>query len=127
MMLLAFLCFPLNSFAVEACFDEEVAKQMIVAIEKSLVCEKQIVALVAGSVELQRQLDLKEETIKLQAEQIELHKTLSDIQKKVSEAKDQIHKEELKAAKPTFMDNLGKIAIGIGIGIVITVGVALAL
>jgi hypothetical protein len=121
------LCLPSNSAAQNVCWDGTVAGQMVMALEKRNICEQQLVVKDEAEAELKKQIAIKGDTIKLMEEQVVIYKNIIDMQKKMDETKDKLHAKELEAAKPTFMDNLGKIAIGIGIGIVITVGVALAL
>lgn len=93
---------------------------MVVALEQKNYCEQQLLVKNDTEAELQKQLELKNATIKLLENMVEM-------QKKLDATKDKLHADELKAAKPTFWDNLGKIGIGIGIGIMVAVGVVLAL
>ena len=97
------------------------------ALEQRNYCEQQLVVKNDAEAELKKQIAIKSDTIKLLEEQIGIYKNLVDMQKKMDATKDKLHADELKAAKPTFMDNLGKIGIGIGIGIVVTIGVVLIL
>jgi hypothetical protein len=99
-----------------------------VTLERGGFTEKQLPMCIAEKDEIIQQKAILMETLRLKEEQNVILKNLIETQKKFDEAKDKLHAEELKAAKPTFMDNLGKIGIGIGIGIVLTIGaVALAL
>jgi hypothetical protein len=127
LLLLAFLCCPAGSRAEDACFDEAVAKKMIVVIEQCPMCEQQVSALTTANAELQRHLDLKEGTIKLQKEQIAIQENMIEMLKRTDAAKDKLHAEELKAAKPTFFQTLGQVAAGFAVGVVVAIGVVLLL
>ena len=122
LLLLGTLLYPSSSFAQQSvCFDEKVAGALIVAIEQKTYCEQQLVVSVAEVSELQKQIDIRKETEKLKDEQIVILKNLIETNKKLDEAKDKLHAEELKAAQPTFMQNLGKFAIGGVVGAVLAV------
>jgi hypothetical protein len=127
LLLLVILLCPLNSFAVEACFDETTAGRMVVALEQKDFCEQQLAIQLGSNAELQQQKDILLETTKLKDEQLIIYKNMVDMQTKLSEAKDKLHAEELKAAKPTFMQELGKYAIGAagGAGILLLIIVLL--
>ena len=121
------LCLPSNSAAQNVCWDSTTAGKMVMALEQRNYCEQQLLVKNDAEAELQKQLDIKTGTIKLLEEQIVIYKSMVEMQNKLSETKDKLHADELKAAKPTFWDNLGKIGIGIGIGMVLTIGVVLVL
>jgi uncharacterized protein YlxW (UPF0749 family) len=121
-----FLC-PLNSYAQNLCFDDEASSRMIVTIERANICEQQLTATSESNAELQRQVDLKEETIRLQAEQITLYKSMDEMKATISAAKDTVCKEQIKAASPTFWQNMGKYATGGVIGAVLAVAAMLIL
>jgi len=112
LLLWATLLCPLSSFAVEACFDEATAGKMVVALEQKDYCEQQLTVQLGSNAELQQQKDILLETAKLKDEQLIIYKNMVEMQNKLSEAKDKLHADELKAAKPTFMQELGKYAIG---------------
>jgi hypothetical protein len=120
------LC-PLNSFAENVCWDEATAGRMVVALEQKNICEQQLTVQLGSNAELQQQKDILLETTKLKDEQLIIYKNMVDMQTKLSEAKDKLHAEELKAAKPTFMQELGKYAIGAagGAGILLLIIVLL--
>jgi hypothetical protein len=101
--------------------------KILVTLEQGGFTDQQLPVCLAEKDEIQQQKAILIETLRLKDEQNVILKNLVETQKKVSEAKDTLHAAELKAAKPTFWDNLGKIGIGIGVGIVLTVGVVLLL
>lgn len=127
MLLLAILLWPLNSFAADTCFSEEVAGQMVVALEQAKIAAQQLETQSGGNVELQSQVDILKGTVKLMEDQIVVYKNLQDMQAKMSEAKDQLHEQELKAVAPTFWGNVQKYIVGGGIGAVVTAAIILLL
>lgn len=127
MLLLAILLWPLNSFGQDTCFSEEVAGQMVVALEQAKITVLQLETQSGSSIELQSQVDILKGTIKLMEEQITVYKNLQDMQAKMSVAKDQLHEQELKAAKPTFWGNMQKYIVGGGIGAAVTAAIILLL
>jgi hypothetical protein len=82
---------------------------MIVVIEQCPMCEQQVSALTTANAELQRHLDLKEGTIKLQKEQIAIQENM------------------IEMLKPTFFQTLGQVAAGFAVGVVVAIGVVLLL
>jgi len=126
-LLLAILLWPLNSFGQDTCFSEEVAGQMVVALEQAKITVLQLETQSGSSIELQSQVDILKGTIKLMEEQITVYKNLQDMQAKMSVAKDQLHEQELKAAKPTFWGNMQKYIVGGGIGAAVTAAIILLL
>jgi len=88
--------------------------------------EQQLTIQAGGNEELQRQLVILQSTIKLYEEQISVYKTMIEMVKTLQEVKDQTCKEQIKAATPTFWDNLQKYFVGVGIGGIL-VGVILIL
>jgi hypothetical protein len=124
---LAILLWPLNSFAEDTCFSEEVAGQMVVALEQAKIAAQQLEVQAGSNVELQSQVDILKGTVKLMEDQITVYKNLQDMQAKMSEAKDTLHAQELKAAKPTFFDKLKSNVLAGGVGAVLAVAVILLL
>lgn len=99
---------------------------MVVALEQARFTEQQLAVMVDGNAELQRQLDIVKETVKLLEDQISAYKNYQDTLKSLSEAKDQACKEQIKAATPTFWQNLQKYFVGVGIGgLLVGIGVLL--
>jgi len=127
LLLLVILLWPLSSFAEDTCFSEEVAGQMVVALEQAKITVEQLETQSGSNVELQSQVDILKGTIKLMEEQIVVYKNLQDMQAKMSEAKDTLHAQELKAVTPTFMDKLKTNILAGGVGAVVTVVVILLL
>ena len=123
LLLSVILLCPSNSLAQNACFDEGAASKMVVALEQAKICEQQLSVSANSSAELQQQVEILRGTIKLLEEQAVVYKNMMEMQKKIDESKDKLHAEELKAAKPSFFQTLGKIAIGFAVGV--GVGVAI--
>ena len=96
------------------------------ALEQAKIAEQQLTVQAGGNAELQQQVEILKETIKLYEEQISLYKNMVDIHSKISDAKDKACTEQIKAATPTFMENLGKYTVGGGVGAVL-LGLALIL
>jgi hypothetical protein len=99
---------------------------MVVALEKAKLADQQLVVAAGGNNELQQQVDILKETVKLMNDQIVAYKNMDEMKTKMSAAKDELHAQELKAATPTFMQNAGKYAIG-GVGGAILMGLAILL
>jgi septation ring formation regulator EzrA len=89
---------------------------MVVALEQARYTEQQLTVMVEENGELQKQLDIVKATVKLLEDQIAAYKTFQDTMKSLSEAKDEACKAEIKAARPTFWQNLQKYFVGMGIG-----------
>jgi hydroxyacyl-ACP dehydratase HTD2-like protein with hotdog domain len=100
---------------------------MVVALEQAKITVEQLETQSGSNVELQSQVDILKGTIKLMEEQIVVYKNLQDMQAKMSEAKDTLHAQELKAVTPTFMDKLKTNILAGGVGAVVTVVVILLL
>jgi septation ring formation regulator EzrA len=99
---------------------------MVVALEQARYTEQQLTVMVDGNAELQRQLEIVKATVKLLEDQIAAYKTYQDTLKSLSEAKDEACKQQIKAATPTFWDNLQKYFVGMGIGgVLVGIGVLL--
>jgi hypothetical protein len=113
------LLWPSNSLGQGVCFDDTVAGQMVVALEQAKITEQQLTIQAQGNVELQGQIDIFRGTIKLYEEQIIIYKNMVDMNAKIGEAKDKACQEQIKAASPTFMQNIGKYFTGVGIGAIL--------
>jgi uncharacterized membrane protein YcaP (DUF421 family) len=100
---------------------------MVVALEQAKITVEQLETQTGSNAELQSQVDILKGTIKLMEDQIVIYKNLQDMQAKMSEAKDQLHEQELKAAKPTFWGNMQKYIVGGGIGAAVTAAIILLL
>jgi hypothetical protein len=127
LLLLVLLLFPLNSFAQDICFDEATAGRMIVALEQAKIASQQLEVQAGSNSELQQQLEILKGTIKLMEDQIVVYKNIQDMNKQMSDAKDKLHEQELKAVKPTFWDNMQKYIVGGGIGAAVAVAIILIL
>jgi hypothetical protein len=94
---------------------------MVVALEQAKITEQMLVNQAGGNAELQQQVDILRGTIKLYEDQITAYKNMSDMAQKMSDMKDKAYQDQLKAAKPTFMDNLKSNFLAGGIGAIIAV------
>lgn len=126
LFLLALLLFPSNSFGQSICFDDATASRMVVALEQAKITEQQLSAQSSGSLELQTQIDILRQTISLYQEQIIVYKNMAEMNSKMTEMKDKACVEQIKAATPTFMDNIQKYLTGVGIGGILA-GIAILL
>lgn len=122
-MLLIALLFPQSSSAEEICFDEGTAGKIVVDLERAKIAEQQLVVAAEGSEELKQQLTILKGTIQLLQDQIEVYKQIDEVSKnmiemknQISVAKDQIWKQQVDAAKPSFFDNAKIFLGGIGVG-----------
>ena len=100
---------------------------MVVALEQAKIAAEQLETQAGSNTELQSQVDILKGTVKLMEDQITVYKNLQDMQAKMSVAKDQLHEQELKAAKPTFWGNMQKYIVGGGIGAAVTAAIILLL
>ena len=99
---------------------------MVVALEKAKIVEQQLSVQVNGNAELQTQVDILRNTIKLYEDQIAVYKSMSEMNQKMGDMKDKVCQEQIKAATPTFMDNMGKYLTGAGImGVLGLIGIIL--
>lgn len=112
---------PPNSFAQDTCFTEEVAGRMVVALEQAKIAEQQLSVAAGSNAELQQQAEILRGTIKLMQDQLNVYKNMVEMQNKMSEAKDKLFEEQLKAAKPSFMDNVKTNVLAGGVGAVLAV------
>jgi hypothetical protein len=97
---------------------------MVVALEQAKITEQQLSTKLEGNTELQNQIDILRNTIKLYEEQIIVYNNMTEMNKKMGELKDKACADQVKAATPTFMDNMKKYLVGMGIGGVL-VGIAI--
>lgn len=116
LLLWAFLLCPSSSAAQDTCFTEEVASRMIVALEQAKILEQQMALSETGGAELQQQIDILKNTVKLLQDQIEIYRSMTEMQSKMAEAKDKLFEQQLKAAKPSFMQQVGTHSISFGMG-----------
>jgi hypothetical protein len=98
---------------------------MLVALEKAKLSEQQLSVQANANAELQMQLEILRDTIKLYEEQIAVYKSMADMNNRMGDMKDKACADQVKAATPTFIDNLGKYSVGGVIGAIITVVIML--
>lgn len=115
LLLSGLFLYPTNSFAQGVCFDDAMAGQMVVALEQARITEEQLAAQADGNAELQTQVNILRETIKLMEDQIVVYKNMAEMNAKMSDMKDKACIEQVKAAKPTFMQNMTKYLTGAGV------------
>jgi hypothetical protein len=89
---------------------------MVVALERAKISEQQLEVSAGTNAELLQQKEILKETVRLREEQIAAYKNLGEIQSTISVAKDKVCEERVKAATPTFWDNLQKYLVGGGVG-----------
>lgn len=115
---LVLFLFPPSSFA-DVCFDDDTAGRMVVTLEQAKITLEQLQLSEEKTAEVQKQVDILTKTIVLLEGQIEAYELMMVNNKQMSEAKDKVCQEQIKAATPTFMDNLQKYMVGAGAGAVI--------
>jgi len=121
LLLLAILLCPSSSRAQEVCFDDVVAGQMVVVLEQAKIAEQQLTIAAASNVELQQQVEILKGTVRLYEDQIVIYKNMVEMLNKISEAKDKLYEQELKAAKPSFTDKVRTNVFAGSIGVVLAV------
>jgi hypothetical protein len=89
---------------------------MVVALEQAKIAEAQLSTQAGGNAELQTQVDILRGTIKLYEDQIVVYKNMSEMNTKMSDMKDKACEAQVKAATPTFTQNMTKYLTGVGIG-----------
>jgi pyruvate-formate lyase-activating enzyme len=119
--ILACILIPSLLRAEDVCVSEESAKRVVVDIEKGKVNEEQIVTLKAYNLELEKQVSLMKEVVKLKDDQIKKNEEMIEQQKKLMEYQAQACEERVKNAKPGIFDGLIKIIGGVGIGVIVAV------
>jgi GTP1/Obg family GTP-binding protein len=132
LILLVSPCFPSNSFAQEVayqenCFSDPVADQMLVYIERCKILEQQSDACSGGNAELLQQIDsLKliikgyQDYIAIMKEKEQMRIDMATMKDDMWKIKEQAYQEQIKAAKPTFMQEVGKYSNGAIIGAILT-------
>jgi len=111
-----------NGYAQGAvCFSEDVAGKMVVDLERTANLGKQVGLLEQGTAEMQAQLDILKETIRIQKEQVDVATAALETQRKIAEAQDANCKQLIKEAKPTFIDNVKSNVLAGGVGAVLAV------
>jgi hypothetical protein len=123
----AILLCPLNSFAQDICFSESIAIRMVVALEQAKIAEQQLTVASGINAELQQQLEILKTSVKLLEDQIVVYKNMDEMKAQMSAAKDDLFKEQLKAAQPSFMDKVKSNVLAGGVGALLAVVVILLL
>lgn len=126
MTFIIILLWPLSSFA-QVAFDDGTAGKMVVALEQARITEQQLEVGAKENAELQGQLDILKGTIKLMEEQAVVYQNLIAMNKQMSDAKDKACQDAVKAASPTWWDNMSKYLAGMGVGGLLVGGVILVL
>lgn len=111
LLLSVMFLWPLNSFA-DVTFDDATASRMVVSLEQAKITEEQLSLQAASNAELQAQVDILKGTIKLMEDQIVVYKNMAEMNQKMSDMKDRACVEQVKAAKPTFGQNMSKYLTG---------------
>jgi len=104
-----------------------VAGQMMVALKQAEIAKEQLQIAEDKNAESLKQVEILGTTIKLLEDQIVAYKNLKEMNQQMSEAKDKVCEERVKAATPSFWQNLQKYIVGSGIGAVVTVAAILLL
>jgi hypothetical protein len=117
------LCILVPAFlhAEDVCVSEESAKRIVVELEKAKVNEEQLITLKAYNLELEKQVSLMKDVVKLKDDQIRKNEEMIEQQKRLMEYQVQACEEKVKNAKPSFFDGLIKVLGGVAIGIIIGV------
>lgn len=100
---------------------------MVVAVEQAKIAEQQLTVASGINVELQQQLEILKTSVKLLEDQIVVYKNMDEMNVQMSAAKDDLFKEQLKAAQPSFMDKVKSNVLAGGVGAVLAVVVILLL
>ena len=90
-------------------------------LERTANLGRQVELLEQGTAEMQTQLDILKETIRIQKEQVDVATAAMEAQKKLAEAQEANCRQLLKAAKPTFLDNVKSNVLAGGVGAVLAV------
>jgi hypothetical protein len=94
---------------------------MVMELERTANLGKQVELLEQGAAEMQAQLDILKETIRIQKEQVDVATATMEAQKKLAEVQDANCQQLIKAAKPSFLDNVKNNVFAGGVGAVLAV------
>ena len=94
---------------------------MVVELERNALLKEQLVLQEQMTRELSQQVESLKEIVRLQKEQIEASTNMIESQKKLAEAQDANCQQLVKAAKPTFMENVKSNVLAGGVGAVLAV------
>jgi len=112
---------PALLHAEDVCVSEDSAKRIVVDLEKGKINEEQVITLKAYNQEMEKQISLLKEVVKLKDEQIKKNEEMIAQQKQLMEYQVQACEEKVKNAKPSFFDGLLKVVGGVAIGIIVGV------
>jgi hypothetical protein len=115
----AFLLFPANSAAQETCFTDDVAGRMVVALEQARIIEQQVAVSQGGNAELQQQVEILKGTVQLLEDQVRIYRNMAAMQEQMATVKDRLCDEEVKAARPTLMHQVGTHGVAFGLGAIL--------
>lgn len=121
LLLWVILLFPPSSAAQGVCFDDKMAGDMVVALERAKISEQQLEVSAGTNAELLQQKEILKETIKPREDQIAVYKNMIEMQNTLGEAKDKVCAEQIKAASPTFMDKVKSNVLAGGVGAALAV------
>jgi hypothetical protein len=93
-----------------------VAGEIVVALERAKISESQLDVAAAGNAELLQQKEILKGTVKLLEDQLAIYKSMIEMQEKAGTIKDKLCDERVKAATPTFWENMAKYLVGGGVG-----------
>lgn len=94
---------------------------MVVALEQAKIAEQQLTVASGINAELQQQLEILRTSVKLLEDQIVVYKNMDEMKAQMSAAKDDLFKEQLKVAQPSFMDKVKSNVLAGGIGALLAV------
>lgn len=122
---LIFICFllllPTLGRCEDICFDEKVASNIVVELEKGRLIQQETEALKGENAELQKQIDLLKQIIELKDIQLESTNKALKQYGDLLEQQGKLYEEALKRSKPSFFEKLSDTLGAVGIGIIIGV------
>lgn len=119
LLLSAFLLCPASSAAQETCFADDVAGRMVVALERAKILEQQVAVSQGGNAELQQQIDILKGTVQLLEDQVRIYRNMAAMQEQMATVKERLCDEEIKAARPTLMHQVGTHGVAFGLGAIL--------
>ena len=115
---------PSATLAADVCFDESVAGQILVELEKGRALRDQLTIQESLTVELEKQIELLKQITEERALQAEQARAVIAAQKQVIEDQEKaLARNQTTGAIEKFLIGLGSLAVGVLVG----VGVALVL
>jgi len=107
------------AYSADVCFDEKVAAQIVVDLEKYKILQQQLDILEKQNEQLEKQIELHKQINALQRDQIEITKKTLEDYKKLMEDKDKLCEQKVKDAKPTLSSTIVQNGIFTLIGVAI--------